>query len=192
MTTDMEARTRGEEGDVPTAVGDGTGEDAGRSRRRLSLPLVPVLAVLLVLLVGAVVYLWATRQEDSAVSTGDYAAALQAARSGVVDIATFDHLTLDDDLEQIRRVTTGDFTEQAVAELEAGRERITEYQVVANTEVIGAGVTQADEETATVMLLIQATSQNAVDPRPTIEKSRIQVTLEKVDDRWLLTGISGR
>ncbi|WP_137160822.1 hypothetical protein [Blastococcus sp. CCUG 61487] len=177
---------------MPTAVGDGTGEDAGRSRRRLSLPLVPVLAVLLVLLVGAVVYLWATRQEDSAVSTGDYAAALQAARSGVVDIATFDHLTLDDDLEQIRRVTTGDFTEQAVAELEAGRERITEYQVVANTEVIGAGVTQADEETATVMLLIQATSQNAVDPRPTIEKSRIQVTLEKVDDRWLLTGISGR
>ncbi|WP_040338564.1 hypothetical protein [Candidatus Blastococcus massiliensis] len=220
MTSDTEARTRDEEGDVPSSVGDGTdernapagqgtedpgtdepgtgekasGEEAGsgRTRGRLTLPLVPVLGVLLVLLLAATAYLWFTRPDDSPVSTADYASALQAARSAVVDIASFDHLTLDDDLEQIRRVTTGDFTEQAVEEFEGQRENITQFELVANTEVIGAGITRADEKEATVMLLVAATSENAVEPRPVIEKSRIQVTLEKVDDRWLLSGISGR
>lgn len=204
MTSDTEARTRDEEGEVPSAVSDGTtgtGDDDtaagpaggdGGTRGRLSLPLVPVLGVLLVLLVAAAGFLWFTRPDDSPVSTDDYAAVLQSARSAVVDLASFDYLTVDDDLEQIRRVTTGDFSEQAVEEFEGQRENITQFEMVVNTEVIGAGVTQADEATATVMLLLEATSENAVDPQPVIEKSRVQVTLEKVDGRWLLTGISGR
>ena len=89
-----------------------------RGRSRVSLPLVPILSVLLVLLLGAAAFLWFTRPGESAVRTGDYAEALQAARSGVVDLTSFDYLTLDDDIEQIRRVATGDLREESVAELD--------------------------------------------------------------------------
>jgi Mce-associated membrane protein len=64
-------------------------------------------------------------------------------------------------------------------------------QAVVNTEVIGAAVTRADEEDGTVLLVIQSTQQSTADPRPQIVKYRIQVELQKVDDRWLLSGIAG-
>ncbi|WP_324274435.1 hypothetical protein [Blastococcus brunescens] len=130
---------------APPAAGDrpGTakrrGGDGGEAStgRRLALPLVPTLLVVLALLLGACAFLWFTRPETSSVRTGDYVDALQAARSGVVDMTSFDHLTLDDDIEQIRRVATGDLREEAVAELDASRQQITDAEAVVNTEVVG-------------------------------------------------------
>jgi Mce-associated membrane protein len=185
-------------GDLPAQ--DGV-DDAGpakrrRSRRgspggRLSLPLVPTLAVLLVLLLGGIAFLWLTRPESSAVRTGDYVEALQAARSGVVDLTSFDHLTLDDDIEQVRRVSVGDLREEAVAELDGRRDQITEAQAVVNTEVVGAGVTRADESSATVLLVIQSTQESSTSEQAQVVRYRIEVELEKSDGRWLLSGIKG-
>ena len=174
----------------PTAGHEGE-DDAPRERGRISLPLVPLLAVLLVLLLAAGGWLWSTRPDPSAVTTADYVDVLQAARSGVVDLTSFDHLTLDDDIAQIQRVATGDLLDESVAQLEGQREQFTQVQAVANTEVIGAAVTRADENDGTVLLVIQSTQQSTADARPQIVKYRIQVELQKVDDRWKLSGITG-
>ena len=172
-------------------AGDDGGEDAVRRRGRLSRPLVPALAALLVLLVAAVTFLWLTRPDESAVATGDYAEALQAARSGVVDLTSFDYLTLDDDIEQVRRVATGDLREESVAQLDDRRQQITDAQAVVNTEVVGAGVTRADDASATVLLVIQSTQASLASAQPQIVRYRIEVSLEKEGDRWLLLGIKG-
>lgn len=165
---------------------------AERRRPRLSLPLVPVLGVLLALLLAATAFLWLTRPEASAVSTGHYVEALQAARSGVVDVTSFDHLTLDDDIEQIRRVATGDLREEAVAQLDDRRQELIDAEAVVNTEVVGAGVTRADESAATVLMVIQSTQRTAASPQAEVVKYRIQVELTKADGRWVLSGITGR
>ncbi|MBN1093994.1 hypothetical protein JKP75_16375 [Blastococcus sp. TML/M2B] len=210
MTSDAPTRAREDDDALPSPAagpderpagdpsGDPTGDPAGRDddattggRGRIGVPLVPVLGVLLVLLLAAGAWLWTSRPEPSSVTTADYVEVLQAARSGVVDLTSFDHLTLDDDIAQIRRVATGDLLEESVAQLEQQRDRFTEVQAVVNTEVIGAGVTRADDTTGTVLLVIQSTQQSAADPRPSIVKYRIKVELQKVDDRWLLSGISG-
>ena len=143
------------------------------------------------LLLGAAAFLWFTRPGESAVRTGDYAEALQAARSGVVDLTSFDYLTLDDDIEQVRRVATGDLREESVAQLDDRRQEITDAEAVVNTEVVGAGVTRADGEDATVLLVIQSTQQSTASPQAQIVRYRIEVTLEKADGRWLLSGIKG-
>jgi Mce-associated membrane protein len=152
---------------------------------------VPTLAVLLVLLLGGIGFLWLTRPESSAVRTGDYVEALQAARSGVVDLTSFDYLTLDDDIEQVRRVSVGDLRDEAVAELDGRRDQITEAQAVVNTEVVGAGVTRADESSATVLLVIQSTQESNTSEQAQVVRYRIEVELEKSDRRWLLSGIKG-
>jgi hypothetical protein len=170
--------------------GDGGPARTGR-RARLSIPLLPALAVLLVLLLAGVAFLWLTRPEESPVRTGDYGAALQAARSGVVDLTSFDHLTLDDDIEQIRRVATGDLRDDSVSELEDRRQEITDLEAVVNTEIIGAGVTRADTDDATVLLVIQATQESAAGEQVQISRYRLEVDLEKSGDRWLLSGIRG-
>ena len=112
------------------------GDEGSGSTSRPSLPLVPVLAVLLVLLVAGVGFLWFTRPAKSAVRTDDYVEVLQAARSGVVDMTSFDYLTLDDDLVQIRRVTTGDLKKESVYQLDSRRQQITDRQTPSNA--IGA------------------------------------------------------
>ena len=188
----------GDEADAPAAAAPsgrrgrgGDGGDEPRSRSRVSVPLVPILSVLLVLLLGAAAFLWFTRPGESAVRTDDYAEALQAARSGVVDLTSFDYLTLDDDIEQVRRVATGDLREESVAQLDDRRQEITDMQAVVNTEVVGAGVTRATGEDATVLLVIQSTQQSTASPQAQIVRYRIEVTLEKADGRWLLSGIKG-
>jgi hypothetical protein len=167
-------------------------DDDVRTRRRPSLPLVPVLSILLVLLLGAGAFLWFTRAEPSSVTTEDYVEALQAARSNVVDFTSFDHLTLDDDIEQIRRVSTGDLRDEAVDQLESSRQQITESEAIVSTEVIDAGVTRADADEATVLLVIQTTRETNASDQAEVVKYRIEVEMQTNDDgRWLLTEIRG-
>jgi len=167
------------------------GDGGARAGGRLSVPLVPTLLVVLLLLLGGLGYLWFTRPDPSAVRTGDYVEALQAARSGVVDFTSFDYLTLDDDIEQMRRVATGDLREEGVAELDGRREQITTAEAVVNTEVVGGGVTKAGDSAATVWLVIQSTQQSNASEQAQVVRYRIEVELQKPDDRWLLSGIKG-
>ena len=45
-------------------------------------------------------------------------------------MTSFDYLTLDDDIEQIRRVTTGDLQKEAVDQLDSRRQQITDAQAI--------------------------------------------------------------
>ena len=168
-------------------------EDADRgSRRGLALPLVPTLAVLLVLLLAGCGYLWVTRPGGSAVRTDAYVGALQAARSGIVDVASFDYLTLDEDIQQIRRVTTGDLQKESIDQLDQRRQQITDSEAVVDTKVVGAAVGAADADTATVFAVIQSTQKSKASQQAQVQRYRIEVDLTRVDGRWLLSGITGR
>ena len=191
MTSEAPVRPRDEEeSTTPPEPGmEATQDGLGDTSRRRVVP--AVLALLLVLLLAAVAFLWFTRPEGSAVRTGDYSQALQAARSGIVDLTSFDYLTLDDDIEQIRRVSTGDLRKESVDQLDHRRQDITDSKAVVNTEIIDAGITRATDEAATALLLIQSTQQSTASKQPEIVRYRIEVTLQKSGERWLLSGIKG-
>ncbi|PWW22753.1 Mce-associated membrane protein [Geodermatophilus normandii] len=182
----------------PSALGAGTAGDeepAPRARRRPSVPLVPVLAGLLVLLLAAATWLalpWFRGDAGSPVRTDSYVEVLQAARSGIVDLTSFDALTIDDDIEQVRRVATGDLRDESLAQLQDRRQELVDAQAVVQTEVVGAGVVSAGEDTGTVLLVIQSTQQSTAAPQAQVLRYRIQVELVRQDGRWLLSGISGR
>jgi hypothetical protein len=169
----------------------GDDADGSATAARPSLPVVPVLAVLLVLLLAGVGFLWFTRPGTSAVRADNYVDVLQAARSEVVDMTSFDYLTLDDDIVQIKRVTTGDLQKEAVDQLDSRRKQITDSQATVNTEVIGAGVTSADPTHATVLLVIQSTQKSSASEQAEVLRYRIRVDLDKKGGRWLLSGIAG-
>jgi len=179
-------RSRGRRGSSDGDDGSGPSD-----RSRLSLPLIPVLLTLLVLLLAAVGYLWFTRPGESAVRTDDYAAALQQARSEIVDYTSFDYLTLDDDIEQIRRVSVGDLRDSGVEKLDSGRAQITQAEFVVSTEVVGAGLTRVDGDEATVLMVLEATERSAASQQAQISRYSIEVSLEKSDGRWMLSGLKG-
>ncbi|RBY89995.1 hypothetical protein [Blastococcus sp. TF02A-26] len=177
----------------PVGDTDADADDAPvRRRRRISVPLAPALGVLLILLLALNAYLLAPRlfAEESSVRTGTYVDVLQAARSNVVDLTSFDHLTIDDDIEQARRVTTGELTEESVSGLEEARQQIVDAQAVTSSEVVGAGVTRATEDEGTVVMVIATTRQAAGVPAQ-VRRDRIEVDLRREGDRWLLSAIRG-
>jgi Mce-associated membrane protein len=173
---------------------DAAEEDAADrgSRSRSRNVLVPVLAVLLVLLLAAAGWLYLTRPKPSSVHTADYVAVLQAARSEIVDLTSFDYLTLDEDIAKIKRITTGDLRRDTVDQLNKTRQSVTDAQAVVSTEVIAAAVTAADDEHGTVVLFIQSTQKNNTVSQAQVLQFHIEAKLTKVDGRWLLSGISGR
>lgn len=158
---------------------------------RAAVPVVPLLAVLLVVLLGAAAFLLATRPEPSTIRTDDYVDALQAARAHVVDLTSFDHVTLDDDIREIEQVATGELGEETVAQLEERRQQIVESEAVVSTEVVGAGITRADAGEATALLVIESTQKSNADQRAQLLRYRIEVELTEVDGRWLLSAIRG-
>ncbi|MGY1986706.1 hypothetical protein ACI792_10805 [Blastococcus sp. SYSU DS0669] len=206
MSSDARSRTsRGDRASgAPVAVAEETppadvdaGEQpadepaSGVAATRPAVPVVPLLAGLLVLLVAALAFLWSTRAEPSSIRTDDYVDALQAARAHVVDLTSFDHVTLDEDIRQIEQVATGELGEETIAQLEARRQQIVESEAVVSTEVVGAGVTRADEDEAAALLVIESTQKSNVDEQAQLLRYRIEVELTKVDGRWLLSAIRG-
>jgi hypothetical protein len=160
--------------------------------RRPSLPLVPALGVLLVLLLAGTAFLWFTRQSASSVSTRDYVQALEAARSEVVDLTSFDYVTLDQDIARVKSSTTGDLRTEAVNQLDKQRQQLTQAQAVVNTSVVGAGITRANGTDATAVLVIQSTQKTGGSQQAQVSRYRIEAQLKKVGGRWLLSGVSGR
>ena len=57
--------------------------------------------------------------------------------------------------------------------------------------MIDAGVTRADAEEATVLLVIQTTRETNASEQAEVVKYRIEVEMQKDDDRWVLTAIRG-
>jgi Mce-associated membrane protein len=152
------------------------------------------LAVLLVLLLAGLGYLWATRPAPSSIQRADYVGALEGASSGIIDLTSFDYLTFDDNLRQIKAVTTGDLQTESLKALNDRRKDITSSQAVVNTKVIegGAGVTKATSKAATVVLVIETTQKTKASTQAQVTRYRIEVQMSKVNGRWLLSGISGR
>ncbi len=169
-------------------------DDASPARRRSGPQrgVVVALAVLWVLLLAACAFLWFRPPGRSSVSTGDYSQALEAARSEVVDLTSFDYVTLDADIARIKRVSTGDLQKESVSQLDKQRQQLSQAQAVVSTEVIGAGVTKADSGSATVLLVIQSTQKSAASPQAQVVRYRIEAQLSKIGGKWLLSGITGR
>lgn len=167
------------------------------ARRRRSLPrirvsLTAMVAAVLVILLGVGSWLFLHRPVDqSPVELTAFDEILSAARSGIVDVTSFDYLTLDQDIAEIDAVTTAELHDDTIAALTDRRDQLVTDQQVSSTEVIAASVTEATATRATALIVLRARVKNLLTPQETVTRYRIEVKLELVDGHWLLSGLSG-
>lgn len=117
-------------------------------------------------------------------------AAAGAAEASVEDLLSFDHKTLDRDLAEDKKLTTGKLRAD-YARLSAGlvAPATEKQQIVTRTRVVASSVVSVEPgRVVTLMFVDQATTSKKLKS-PQVERSRVRATMTKVDGEWLVSGL---
>jgi hypothetical protein len=125
-----------------------------------------------------------------AASTADARAdALDAAKTRVPVLLSYDKATLDEDLDRALDQTTGSFADDyekiltEVVEPTAKRRGIS-----TEASVSAAGVVSGDRDEVVVLLFMTQTT-TAKGDRSSVSGSRVEVTLKRAGDDWKIAGL---
>lgn len=158
---------------------------AARARpSRLVLGLAGLAAVLLV---AAAVLAWVVRQDRLEEQARDDA--LEAAERAAVEVLSYDHRRIEQDVEEAERLGTGEFLEQYRAATQGLAEQAGAGEVVVSTTVQGTSVQSASRDRVEVLLFVDQTTRRTGLEQPRVEQNRVRLTLDHVDGRWLVSGL---
>jgi Mce-associated membrane protein len=156
---------------------------------RRALPFVPawLLAGLAVLTVAAVVaagWLWS---QGSAESVEESTRAAQtAAEQAVVPILSYDHESLEADQQRARGYLTSDYRDDYDQLFEVISQNAPETQTTVAAEVVSSGIVRSGEDRVQVLVFVDRPTTNKLDSEPVVYKDQVTMTMEKVDDEWLV------
>lgn len=145
-------------------------------------------AALVVSLTGATGYLGWTRYQRYQV---DVAAtqALDAAQKYAFKLANFDASAIDEHFAGVHEGSTGELHGRHVKHHQHLRQLFVDNQVTARGHVVEAAVKSASPDKVVVLVLVDQVVTNVASPDPQIDRSRIRMTMDKVDGRWLASKV---
>lgn len=151
--------------------------------RVVSFGLLPALALVLVL--GAGYLKW----QDNSVRAGQIAAitSVAAAKDTTIALLSYHPDTVEEQLVAARDLLTGDFRESYIAlTTDVVIPGAKEQRIAAVASVPAAASVSATPTEAVALVFVNQTVSVGQDP-PTDTASSVRVTLQKVDDRWLIS-----
>ncbi|MGW5375689.1 hypothetical protein ACWESM_09620 [Nocardia sp. NPDC003999] len=153
--------------------------------RRGLLPVAAVIAV--AALVAAAVLGWQLKKERDVDAAAD--AALAAARSYAVTLTSVDSGTLDRDFAAVLDGSTGEFRDMYTRSSGQLRQLLLDNKATGKGTVLDAAVKSATETKVEVLLFIDQTVTNTASADPRVDRSRVAMTMELVDGRWLASRV---
>lgn len=170
--------------DDTTAPVDDEETGSGR-RRRLSVAAgaaVLIAATATSALLGS--QLWHQHQLDEAgrqaeAAASSYAEALTSIDSGKVD----------ENFTRVLDGATGEFKDMYTQSSVKLRQLLIDNKASAHGMVLESAVKSASTDTVEVLLFIDQSVSNAANPQPRLDRSRIKMTMKKVDGRWLASKV---
>ena len=165
---------------------------AGGTRVRLDIGLFVLALVLACACVfGGVLVVQKHREtERNAAEQEQYGAALAAARAEVEAFINIDYRNAQDSIDAVAAGATGDFAEQYDSSSDGVVELLEREKSVMDGEVLWAGVTDLDDDSATVLVATTGTVQNQSTGNEKVARYfRLKLDLEKVDDAWLTNNL---
>ncbi|UXA20915.1 hypothetical protein KXD98_19315 [Mycobacterium sp. SMC-4] len=152
-------------------------------KRVVAFGLLPALA--LVLALGAGFLKW----QDNSVRSSELAgmAAVQAAKDSTIALLSYTPDRVEQQLGDARELLTGDFRDSYTSLTnDVVIPGAKEQNIAAVASVPAAASVSADPTEAVVLVFVNQTVTVGQDP-PTDTASSVRVTLQKVDDRWLIS-----
>ena len=165
------------ESDAASAV-----EVAETKRKLPSARIVAAVAAVVGLLAGAGVLgwqVWQARQIDHAGREAE-----RTAVSYAQVLTSIDSNNVDENFQQVLDGATGEFKDMYSKSSVELRQLLIENKATAHGVVIDSAVQSVSKDRAVILLFVDQAVANTKLPDPRIDRSRMKMTLEKVDGRW--------
>lgn len=114
---------------------------------------------------------------------------LAAAQAEVGVLFSYDYRELDDYASATQKVTTEKFGAEFAKTVAAIHAQQVSQQAVAKAEVVDAAVKDATDATAHVLLFVDTTTTTKGASTPSVQRTRVQLTLQSVAGQWLVDGV---
>ncbi|WP_234812119.1 hypothetical protein [Mycolicibacter longobardus] len=115
--------------------------------------------------------------------------ALAAAESYVLRLTDIDADDIDRNFADITDGSIGEFRAMHTRSGVQLRQLLIDNKATARGHVADAVVKSAEKGHVVVVLLVNQAVRNADNPEPVIDRSRIRMTMDKVDGRWLASKV---
>jgi Mce-associated membrane protein len=153
-------------------------------RRVLIYGVLPGLALILALTAGFFKWQYSSVRDSEAAATES----LQAAKDSTVALLSYQPASVDQELAAARDRTTGDFRD-AYTQLtnEVVIPGAKQKQIATAATIPAAVSVSADANHAVALVFVSQTVTIGKD-KPSASMSSVRVTLDKIGDRWLVSG----
>jgi Mce-associated membrane protein len=183
-TPEVEAAEATEE---PAPDDDDAGDETravSRARRLLRRSIVVVAGILFVAALGLSAFLgWQLKQQHDTAAAGR--AALAVARSYAVTLTSVDTKDIDQNFAQVLDGATGEFKDMYSQSATQLRQVLIDNKAVSHGTVVDAAIKSTTKTKVEVLLFVDQSISNVVNPEPRIDRNRVEMTMELIDNRWL-------
>lgn len=188
--TDDDGDEDDEAGDDEFAFEDDDIDDdtsSPRDRTRAARQVLVVLALVALVLSGAVFYLL-TKVNDARAADAAGDEAVSAARAHAQDLLSYDYRTLDSDFSRGLAATTGGFHSQyQQTTTQLVRPQAAQQKIIVQAAVMNAGIVSADGDSAVVLLFVDRVTTKSGQKKPAFDQDRVRMTMTKVNGKWLVS-----
>lgn len=114
---------------------------------------------------------------------------LAAAQADVTVLFSYDYRKLDDYAAATKKVTTENFGAEFAKTVTAIRPQQLSQQAVAEAKVTDAAVKDATASTAHVLLFVDTSTTTKTLKTPSVQRTRVQLTLQSANGHWLVDNV---
>jgi Mce-associated membrane protein len=115
--------------------------------------------------------------------------ALDAAQAFTRALTTIDQDRIDQNFTDVTNGATGEFKNMYTAASAQLRGALIENHASAQGTVIDAAVKSATVDRVEVVLFVDQSVRNSASPAPQLDRSRVTITMQHVDGRWLASKV---
>lgn len=183
--------------DHPNATDDGEDADnvvdsetplPSRRRRWLRRILAAAAGVVFVAALGLSGFLgWQLKQQNDTAAAGR--AALAAAQKYAVILTSIDTNNVDQNFTQVLDGATGGFKDMYSQSASQLRQLLIDNKAMSKGIVIESAIKSATKTKVEVLIFIDQSIRNTANPQPRIDRSRVAMTMELIDNRWLASKV---
>ncbi|MFA4081384.1 hypothetical protein [Mycobacteroides salmoniphilum] len=144
--------------------------------------------VLVVTVAGLSLFLgWQLKQREDTADAGR--AALEVARGYAVTLTSVDTKNIDQNFKQVLDGATGEFKDMYSQSASQLRQVLIDNKARSTGTVADAAIKSVTTNKVEVLLFVDQSISNTANPEPRIDRSRVAVTMELVDNRWLASKV---